>query len=160
MAADGRLTLALLLEVEVEGRPSRLELAGPDGLLTLHPSVDGRRLHGNVVRARGVDHVDLPWSTDHLLLVGGSLITAAVAASWLQARVGVGQGDTSPVVEVGPDLRVRSATWRVARVGERRWRLVAADRTGGLAVDLDPAGVPVGMPESHAWPLELDPPAG
>jgi hypothetical protein len=153
---DGRFALGLLLEVDAGGRPTRLELAGADALLTLHPSGDGRRLHGNVVRRAGIDHVELPWSPDHVLVVVGSPITAAVAASWLQGRVGVGEGDTVPAVEVRPDLRVRPATWRVARVGERRWRLVAADAGPDMTVDLDDSGVPAAFPGERTWPLELD----
>ncbi len=156
MGPDGRFALALLLEVAVDGRPTRLELAGADTLLTLHPSADGLHLHGNVAHGAGIEHVELAWSPDHVLVVAGSPITAAVAASWLQGRVGAGEGDTIPAVEVRPDLQVRAATWRVARVGERRWRLVAADAGPDITVDLDDSGVPAVFSGDRTWPLELD----
>jgi hypothetical protein len=155
MGPDGRFALALLLEVDTGGRPTRLELAGADALLTLHPSDDGLRLHGNVVRPAGIEHVDLPWSPDHMLVAAGSPITAAAAASWLEGRVGVGEGETVPAVEVRQQLQVRPATWRVARVGERRWRLVAADGGADMTVDLDDSGVPAAFAGDRTWPLEL-----
>ena len=34
----GAITHALLLEVDLAGRPARLELTTPAGMLTLHPS--------------------------------------------------------------------------------------------------------------------------
>jgi hypothetical protein len=152
---DGRLVLATLLEVEPDGVPAKLELASPDGLLTLHPEADGRSLHGNVVRAGGVEHVALPWSERHLLVAGGSPVTAAVAARRLAGVIGVGEGWTVPAVEVQPELRVREATWRVARVAERRWHLVAADGGALITVDLDPLGIPVRLADEARWPLEV-----
>ena len=157
MAADGRLARALLLEVGLDGRPTRLEVAGPDGLLTVHPGEDGRRLHGNVVRATGIDHVDLPWTVDHALLDGGSPVTAAVAVAALRDRVGVGEGRAIEVVEVTPDLAVHPGTWTVDRLAERHWRIGGAGAGVAVTVELDELGIPVRLSGGAAWPLELDP---
>src|SRR5512147_136645 len=54
---NGVITHALLLEVDVAGRPAKLELATPAGLLTLHPEEGSGRLHGNVVTEAGVRHL-------------------------------------------------------------------------------------------------------
>jgi hypothetical protein len=155
LAADGRLAVVLLLEVAPDGRPSKLELAGAGGLLTLHPDEGGGLLHGNVVRQTGIEHVSIPWSADHVLVVTASPVTAAVAARWLAGRTGVGEGASVKAVEVGPDLHPRPATWRVARFGEDRWHLGPAGSGDGVTVDLDEAGIPMGYAGERAWPLEL-----
>ena len=157
LAPDGRMARATLLEVGLDGRPTRLEIAGPDGLLTVHPGDDGRRLHGNVVRATGIDHVDLPWTVDHALLDGGSPVTAAAAVAALRDRIGVGEGRAIEVVEVTPDLAVHPGTRTVDRLAERRWRVRGADAGVELTVDLDELGIPEGLGGGVAWPLELDP---
>ena len=146
------------MEVSPEGRLERLEVASPAGLLTLHPEPDASTLHGNVVRATGVEHVALPWSAAHILLVGGSPLAGAVAAAWVAGRVGVGEGMSVPAVEIGDDLSVRRATWRVARLATVRWCLLAADRGTVITIDLDQDGLPAGLEDAESWPLEL--PAG
>lgn len=155
-SADGRLVEALLLETAPDGTLVRLELATPAGLLTLHPSENRAELHGNVVRAAGVEHLALPWSAGHALLAGASPMTGAVAAGQLAANVGIGEGTAIPAVEVGEGLAVRRATWRVARVGERRWRLLAADGGASLVVTLDADGIPTALEDEAGWPLEVD----
>jgi hypothetical protein len=144
----------LLLEVDPEGRVQKLEVASPAGLLTLHPDAGGATLHGNVVRASGVEHVTLPWSRGHLLMAGGSPVTGVVAAGELEDRVGSGEGASFPTVEVAEDLTIRRATWRVARVGERRWLLLAADGGPSVKVTLEADGTPAGLDDAEAWPLE------
>jgi len=158
-SADGRLVQDLLLEVDPAGRLVKLEVAAPAGLLTLHPGVGEGSLHGNVVRPGGVEHVDLPWSSGHALVCGGSPVTGAVAALELEAHVGVGEGASFPAVEVAEDLSIRRATWRAARVGERRWRLLAADGGPSVTVELDDDGAPAGLDEAESWPLERAGPA-
>ncbi len=159
MGADGRLAQALLLEVAPGGRITRLELAGPAGLLTLHPEPDDTALHGNVVLATGLGHLAFTWSPEHVLLVGASPVTAAVAAAVLSARVGAGEGTSVRVVEVGDDLAVRRATWRVARVADRRWHLLAADGGRSVTVTLDGDGLVAGLDDAATWPMELPPTA-
>jgi hypothetical protein len=149
-----RMLHAILLEAHPDGRVAKLEVAAPDGLLTLHPADDGTMLHGNVVRADGIQHVSLPWSDEHILMVGSSRVTAAVAAGRLAARIGVGEGTSVPAVEVGDALAVRRATWRAARTGERRWQLLAADAGPVVVLELDADGVPADLDDAEAWPLE------
>lgn len=134
----------------------RLEIAAPAGLLTLHPGPDRTMLHGNVVRPSGIEHVAVPWSPGHALLAGASPVTGAVAASWLAHRVGVGEGDRFPAVEVADDLTIRRATWRAARVAHRRWLLLAADRGVSVAVTLDDDGALTGLEDAAEWPLEVE----
>lgn len=155
---DGRMESALLVETGPDGRLSKLELATGEGLLTLHPEGSPVRLHGNAVRASGIDHIALPWSADHLLLAGASPMTAAVAVGSGAVALGVGEGASVPVVEVGLDLRPRLATWRVARVGERRWHLLAADGGPALLLEVDRDGIPTGA-RGASWPLEVDGPS-
>lgn len=151
---EGELVEALTAETSPAGRLLRLELATGEGLLTLHPDGDRARLHGNVVRPGGVEHVALPWSDAHLLLAGASPVAAAVSAASVLGRVGVGEGTSLPAVQVGPGLRPRSATWRVARLAERRWSLAAADGSAALLLETDGDGLPAD-PGGAAWPLEL-----
>jgi hypothetical protein len=147
---------ALLVETSADGRLAKLELATGEGLLTLHPDGEPRRLHGNVVRASGIDHIALPWSDAHLLLVGASPVTAAIALAVAAAVLGVGEGASFPAVEVGIDLRPRLATWRVARTRDRRWQLLAADGGPSLVLEIDEDGVPAPA-TAVSWPLELEP---
>jgi hypothetical protein len=152
---DGRLEAALLVETDPAGGIQKVELATGAGLLTLHPGGAPARLHGNVVRPDGIEHVSLPWSDAHVLFAGASPVTGAVAVAGPLAGVGVGEGWTRPAVEVGIDLRVRPATWRIARTGPRRWRLLAADGGPSLLVDLDEDGIPTSA-DATSWPLERD----
>lgn len=133
-------------------------MASPAGLLTLHPEVGEGMLHGNVVRATGISHVTLPWSPGHVLFAGNSPVTGAVAAARLARDVPAGQGRAIPAVEIAGDLTIRQATWRVARVGERRWRLLAADAGPSVAVTLDDDGIPISLEDASSWPLEIDQP--
>ena len=155
-SADGRLVQALLLETSPDGSVLKLEVASPAGLLTLHPEAGEGTLHGNVVRASGVEHVAVPWSPGHALMAGGSPVTGAVAAAGLAARVEPGCGSSGAAVEGGEDLAIRRATWRAARVGDRRWRLLAADGGASLTVELDDDGIATGLDDEVDWPLEAD----
>ncbi len=147
---------ALLLEVRPDGSVAKLELASAAGLLTLHP--EGSTLHGNVVRALGVEHLALPWGDGHVLHVAGTPATAAAAARSLRQRLGVGEGRSFPGVLVAPDLSVRPVTFRVARVGPRGWRFIVADTGDETAVTLDLDGIPV-LDAAETWPLERAGPA-
>ena len=155
-SADGGLTHALLLEVDVAGRPGKLDLATPAGLLTLHPEEGSGRLHGNVVTEAGVRHLALPWGDDHGLDVVGRPIAAAVSAHRLAAAIAVGQGRAVPVVSITPDLLVVEARHTYDRVSDGEWQIQPAGE-GGAAVRLtiDERGVPV-LAAATEWPLELD----
>jgi hypothetical protein len=63
------------------------------------------------------------------------------------------------VVEVGDDLKIRRATWRAARVADRRWLLLAADRGVSVTVTLDDDGALAGLEGAAGWPLEVVLPA-
>jgi hypothetical protein len=142
----GRLRAALLLEVAVDGRPMKLELATPVGLLTVHPEPDGV-LHGNVVTAAGVGPIDVPFGGALALDVERLPIGAAVACHGLAGSVGVGEGIELPVVRLGHDLSVRSSVARVGRRAPGAWTI------DGAPLDLDARGVVV-LGEAHEWPLE------
>jgi hypothetical protein len=152
-----RFLHGLLVEVAPDGSLAKLEMAAPGGLLTLHPDPDRLVLHGNVVRAAGIEHIALPWSAEHVLMVGASPVTGVVAAACLGAWLGVGEGVSIPAVEVSDALDVRRATWRAARTGEHRWRLLAADGGPSVLLEIDGDGVPTGLEEAVSWPLELTP---
>jgi hypothetical protein len=152
---DGRMEAALLVETGRDGQLLKLELATGEGLLTLHPGGDPVRLHGNVVRPSGIDHLALPWSPGHIVLAGASPVTAAIAVAGPLGRIGVGEGSNVPAVEVGIDLRPSSATWHVARTAARRWRLLAAAGRASLLLETDADGLPTAA-DGQAWPLEAD----
>ena len=156
LTPGGRQELDLLLEAASDGAVTRLEATTRAGLLTLHPSRDGRVVHGNVATPAGMRHLELRWSPAHVLLVVGSIVTGAVAVRRLADRVGVGEGDRVPVVEVDRDLGVREATWRVARTAPDRWQLLAADGGAILTLEVDGDGCPAGLGSAAAWPLEID----
>ncbi len=149
----GRPESALLLEVGVDGRPARLELATAAGLLTLHPEAAGS-LHGNAVTLRGVRHFTFDWSGDHGLEIDGLPIASAVTTGRLAAAMPAGEGRTVPVVVVGLDLTVRTGERHYHRLDDRTWRIDGDGRAQTLAVD--GRGVPVWPEGAGEWPLELD----
>ncbi len=154
---DGAITHALLLEVGVDGRPSRLELTTGAGMLTLHPDETRRSLHGNVVTAEGVRHLSLPWSDEHDLEVDGRPIASAVTAHRLAGSLAIGEGRELPVVTIAADLSVAEAIRRFVRLGESEWRIEGAQGpTHAAILRLDERGIPVGLLEPEEWPLELD----
>ena len=131
---DGRLDATLLLEVDAADRLARLELSSADGLLTLHPSADEREIHGNVVTPGGIRHLRFDWGPNHELVVEGFPVALMPA---LRARREPGD---RPAVIVGADLRPRSGSVDLARLG------------GEFAIDAD--GAPAGLADAQDWPLE------
>jgi hypothetical protein len=159
----GVLVASLLLEVDREGRPSRLELATAAGLLTLHPEPSGG-LHGNVVLPEGVRHLAMAWGADHELGIDGLPIADAVTARRLAATTGVGEGRIVRAVSVGLDLSVREGLTRFSRVADGTWQIDDEDGAGPRTVTIDERGLPAwpelagDWPElAGEWPLELDP---
>ena len=152
--AAGGVTHAVLLEVGVEGRLSRLEVATPAGLLTLHPEAAGTTLHGNVVTPEGVRHLTLPWSPDHGLEIDGRPIASAVTALRLAGSTAVGEGRLVPVVAIGPDLALREEERRFVRVSATAWRIESDGPERVLAID--ERGIPLGLAEGREWSLELN----
>lgn len=139
----------LLLEVDQAGRPSRLELTTPAGLLTLHPAADQGEIHGNVVTTAGagVRPLAFAWGPEHELEVVGRPIAIAVALHRRQATTRVGEGGEIDVLSIGPDLGVVAARRPFQRLTEGRWRV------GSVELEIDSDGLPV---EGRRWPLELD----
>ena len=123
-----------MLEVDAEGRPTRLELSGAAGLLTLHPSADQRELHGNVVTPDGIRHLRFDWSRDHEFIVEGLPVSLMPA---LRARKE--PGDRRALIVVA-DLQARPGTVNLDRLG------------GEFAIDAD--GAPAGLADAEDWPLE------
>lgn len=156
----GTLVGSLLLEVDVDGRPERIELATTSGLLTLHPERDGE-LHGNAIAGDGVRHFTLPWSSEHELEGEPLPVTGAVTALRVGRRLPPGEGTDVPVVVVGDDLTVREAMRRYRRLDATTWQVDGDDATRVLVVD--DRGMPVwetlAEPSTGVgdWPLELDP---
>jgi hypothetical protein len=151
----GALEASVLLEVGLDGRPSRLELATAAGLMTLHPEAPGL-LHGNVVSPDGVRHLAFAWGDEHELEVEGQLITTAVTAGRLARSTPVGEGRTVPVVVVSPDLSVRERSRRYVRVDQATWQI---DREGDrFELRIDGRAVPIWPGATVEWPLEIQSP--
>jgi hypothetical protein len=151
---EGNLTHVILLESGLDGRPVRLELTTPAGLLTLHAEPDGRSIHGNVVSARGVRPLAFAWSADHELEVRGRPIATAVMLRRLARAVPVGEGETVPVLAIDQELEVRPATRLVRRLTEGRWEV--ADLAAGqvFELEIDPDGLVQLDDHGEGWPLE------
>ena len=128
---EGAVVHSLLLELDADGRFAHLELTTPAGLLTLHPEGDGT-LHGNAIIGAGITHVrGLPWQSDDVVLVEGSVVCRAVAGAWQIAR-GL---DQLGIVRIGPDLSL------------------ARDRSAIVAAPADVRGLPL-LEGGRQWPLE------
>jgi hypothetical protein len=151
---DGAITHALLLEVDIAGRPARLELATPTGLLTLHPEADGASLHGNIVSTGGVQPVVFDWSPGHWLSVDGRPIGDAVTARGITDTTRVGERRSVPVVAIGPDLGLREAVYGFEPVRYGIWRI--SDEAGDRMLRIDDRGIPAGLADATEWPLESD----
>jgi len=149
----GSIVGSLLLELDVDGRPSRLELATANGLLTLHPESTGA-LHGNAVTPDGIRHLAFDWSDEHELEIEGSVIARAVTASRLAVATPVGEGRSVPVVAIGLDLAVRTGERHYHRLDATTWRVGGDGDPERFAVD--ERGLPVWPATAGEWPLELD----
>jgi hypothetical protein len=147
--AKGAITHSVLLEVDLAGRPSRLELATPAGMLTLHPSADQAEIHGNVVRAtgEGVRHLAFAWGPQHEIEITGRPGPTVVGLHRRRASVAVGASVEIDVLAIGPGLDVTAGIRRVERLTERRWRI----GTSGVEIEIDADGLPVG---GVRWALE------
>jgi hypothetical protein len=153
-SADGIITHALLLEVDIGGRPARLELTTPAGLLTLHPGPDGTSLHGNVVTSLGIRHLTFAWSGEHGLSVDGRPLADAVTAHRLADTAQVGETRPVAVVAITPDLTLREETVQFERRGDATWRIMQPG--GEHLLVIDALGIPAALTDAVEWPLELD----
>ena len=148
---NGSITTLVLLEVDLRGRPSRLELTTRAGMLTLHPARDGREIHGNVVSSagRGVRHLAFPWGPEHELELVGRPGPTIVALHRRQSSVPVGSSVEAEVLVIGLDLDVVAGRRRFERLSAARWRVSPPD----TEFEVDPDGLPVG---GTRWALESD----
>ncbi len=149
--ANGSVSHAVLLEVDLAGRPSRLELTTPAGMLTLHPSTGGTEIHGNVVgtMGEGVRHLAFAWGPEHELEVAGRPGPTIVALHRRRASVAIGSSVEFEVLAVGPELDVVAGRRRYEHLAEGRWRLDGS----AAEIQIDPDGLPVG---GLRWALETD----
>jgi hypothetical protein len=91
-----------LVEIDVDGRFARLELATADGLLTLHPSADRSELHGNVVAGDGVRPMAFPADATTDIAIesdgfGTSLLGAGEGTClWIRAGLAIDFGRPRP----------------------------------------------------------------
>ena len=132
----GRLVKVLLLEVDLRGRPARLEVSTAAGLLTLHPERDESMIHGNVVRGDGVEPLALAWSPEHELLVMGNVVPTLVALRRLAGSAGGGDRANVPALIVEDDLRVSEAGLDVRRTAETEWAVRTTAQAGEGTVDV------------------------
>jgi hypothetical protein len=151
---DGQLVSALLLEVDGDDRPTRLEMTTRAGLLTLHPESDGSAMHGNVVGADGVRHLAFGWGPDHELLVLGSPAVMAIAVRRLEGRVIAGATTTLDVLRVDDALDPRPGRWIAERVARHGWHLRDADGGEAFRLTVEDDGRPA-MRDEISWPLEV-----
>jgi len=151
--ADGHLTHVLLLELDNDGRPSRLELTTEAGMLTLHPEPDGRSIEGNVVHARGVRPLQFRWSPDHELEIVDRPIATSVMLHRLSGSVRVGEGETIDILSIDAALTVRPGSRVVRRIADARWEV--ADLSAGTqsTIELGAHGIPR-FRDAQEWPLE------
>ena len=121
----GALRSTSLLELTPEGGFARLERESSRGLLTVHPEVDGRTLHGNLVRAGGVDPIALPWRPGIGLRIAGDAFGSALCPSVDEVLTAAEDGTVS----------------------------IAPAPAAALELTLDPRGVPE-LTDAAEWPLE------
>lgn len=153
-----RVDHAVLLELDPDKRPTRLEAVSASGLLTLHPEPDLRSVHGNLVTSNGIEHLSLDWAPEAVFDVvdpfGPFVLAAAVVT-----RLGVGEVVELPTVGVDRFLRPVPGRARLVRLDRASWSL-APEGSPGLRRStwtgrLDEAGQP-DLPAGRVWPLELD----
>jgi hypothetical protein len=114
-----------LVEIDVEGRFARLELASAEGMLTLHPSADRRELHGNVVSSSGVRPLAFPADETTDIAIASDAFGTAL--------LGVGEG---------------ICIWIRAGL------VVEATRERPPRLAIDYRGIP-GLDDAAEWPLEV-----
>jgi len=148
---DGTMTQSLLLEVNRRGRPTRLELTTPAGLLTLHPEPDELSIHGNVVGETGVRPLALPWSPDHELDVVGRPLAIGCGLHRLRSSTSIGDRRSVPILAVDGILAVTETVATVRRVAEDRWTVAVAPAGEERIVTIDADGLPL---LGERWPLE------
>ena len=153
LVRDGVLVRSLLLEVSAAGRPTRLEVTAPAGLLTLHPEPDESALHGNVVGADGIRHLAFPWSGEYELLIFDSPASATITLRKLAGSLVVGATRVLDVLRIDDDLDPRLARWNVERIARHAWHLRDRDGTDERRLTVDEDARPL-LTNAVTWPLE------
>jgi hypothetical protein len=155
-----RVDHGVLLELDPDGRPTRLEATGACGLLTLHPEPDLRSVHGNLVTANGIEHLTFDWAPDAVFDVVDPFGPFATAAA-VGVRLAVGGTVEVPTVGIDRFLRPVPGRARLTRLDRGSWSLAPAAvpglRRSIWTGRLDEAGRP-DLPAGRVWPLELDRP--
>jgi hypothetical protein len=140
---------SLLLETDMEGRFSHLELSTPSGLLTLHPEADGT-LHGHAVVSDGIEHVaGLRWEPDAIVALDGSVVCMLAAAHLLRPRLPAGESRAQLSARIPPTLWVEVGPVRVGRAAGGEWQI-----GDGPPLRIDPVGLPE-LTGGEVWPLEV-----
>jgi hypothetical protein len=158
--SDARGVISVLtMETTPDGRLDRLELATDRGMLTLHPDSGRGALHGNVVTADGVRHLELPWSPEHALVVDDEPLALEAAVARLVDPIGDRTSDAIELQIVRLDRRLEPETASLVLEIEPNGSTVARDPLTGQSVRL--AGPPSGRPldelaDAADWPLERD----
>jgi len=142
---------SLLLETDSQGTWQRLEIGGPDGLLTLHPEGDGS-VHGNVASRIGVRHLTLGKLKPPRVDVPGSLVVEAALCWGLSRQMRVGESRIVQVASVAEPVSVALAEITIGRRTTATWELLDGDRR--RLVELDETGLPVAHVGAEHWPLE------
>jgi hypothetical protein len=135
---DGQLLSTTLLELDGAGRLVRLEHETAAGLLTLHPEPDGRSVHGNRVRAGGVDPIALAWSAGAGVVFVDDAFGSALAAG-LERSLIVGADGSVEVREAGSALDAAA---------------LDAAALDAAALEVDARGVPR-LADASEWALEV-----
>ncbi len=113
-------------------------------MLTLHPSLGGTEIHGNVVPAAGggVRGLRFAWGPEHELDVAGPPLAIGIGLHRRRDSALVGQPVTIEVVAIGRGLEVVPARRLVERLGEGTWRIPAAPDRPERRIELQPNGLP------------------
>ena len=144
-----------LLEIDEQGRFSRLELGTAVGLLTLHVDQSGSEVQGNVAGPDGMRHLRFGWSSDDCVLVDGEPLVAATVCHRHS-----GPDDPRPTHEHGvllvePSFVVLQMIGSFTRESETRWR-IELSQARRFRVSIDGQGLPTGLADESSWPLEVD----
>lgn len=145
---DGTVISSMLLETDTGRRFNHLELSTAAGLLTLHPEGDGT-VHGNSIGAAGVRHVvGLPWSPTGIVLLEGSPISQAAAATSLRGGLEPGASLDVEALIIGLDLDLDRRRIEVERMADGHWAF-----EGRHLIEVREDGTPH-LSEAADWPLE------
>ena len=145
----GTLIESVLLELDAEGRPTRLEVDSVDGLLTLHPEPGWHAAHGNVVGHDGVRSLSFDWSENAVFIVENVPVGEFAALEPLGLQLGVRERQSLPILDVDRHLLVAPATRSFLRLTETDWRC------DDEPISVDGDGTPK-LRQGTSWELEAE----